>query len=390
MQETKKLYEKDAYLTDFETVVLSVEQEKDGYAVILDSTLFFPEEAGQKSDLGVLNDAKVFSVSIKNGIITHHTDKPLTVGETVFGKIDFTERYRNMQNHTGEHIVSGLFKKLYNYDNFGFHLGREDVTIDVMGSLTREDILRVEQIANQVIYDNLPVLCHYPTPEEAKSLTYRSKIEIKENLRLVEIPDIDLCACCAPHVKRTGEIGIIKLLDFIHYKGGVRIHMHCGIDALKDYHMRYEAVSHIAQALSLKQNELSLGFDKFYKSYEERGAEILALKCALAEAKAASLPKTSGVLCLFEEQNDPVFLREYAARAKEKSGGTVCLCAKKEDGAFAYLILSDEMNFKADLPRINAALSGRGGGKGQSAQGQFCATQEEILAFFSSFVPTKA
>ncbi|MBQ8907217.1 MAG: alanyl-tRNA editing protein [Clostridia bacterium] len=389
MQKTHKLYEKDAYQTDFEGVVLAVTEEKNGYAVVLNQTLFFPEEAGQKSDLGYLGEAKVLSVTLADGIITHHTDKPLPLGATVSGKIDFAERYRNMQNHTGEHIVSGLFKRLYNYDNFGFHLGREDVTIDIMGELTREDILRVERLANQAVYDNLPVLLHYPTPEEAAGLSYRSKIEIKEDLRLVEIPDIDLCACCAPHVKRTGEIGVIKLLDFIRYKGGVRIHMHCGTDALRDYHARYEAVAHIAQALSLKQSELAEGFDRFYRSYEERGAEIAALKAALAKEKAAHIAKGDEILCLFEKENDPVFLREYALCAMESHGGTVCLCAKKEEGVYAYILVSEDMDFKADLPRINGALSGRGGGRGTSAQGQFAATEEEISAFFASFTPTK-
>ena len=256
-----------------------------------------------------------------------------------------------------------------------------------MGEPTRQDILQIEALANQAIYDNIPIQIHYPTLEEAQGLSYRSKIEIKEDIRLVEIPQIDLCACCAPHVRRTGEIGMIKLLDFIHYKGGVRIHMHCGRDALHDYHKRYEATSHIAQALSLKQGELIEGFDKFYQSYEERGAALYEWKCALAREKAKGVTQKVGILPLFVEESDPVFIKEFALCAKEKSDCGVCVCSRKGSNQYSFILILNELDVSKHLPTILSALSGKGGGRGTSAQGQFSATEEEIISFFSSFTP---
>lgn len=384
MQKTLRLFDEDAYKTEFEATVLSCVEEKGGFACVLDKTLFFPEEGGQKSDIGVLGDATVTGASIKDGVITHATDKPLAVGRSVKGKINFSRRFRQMQNHSGEHIVSGLFHSLYGLENVGFHLGLSEMTIDLSGEVKREDLLRVERLANEAVYRNLPILAAYVSPEELKHKTYRSKLDLKENVRIVEIPGVDVCACCAPHVRHTGEIGIIKLLDFMRYKGGVRIFVHCGSDALADYEGRYEAVACIANRLSLKQTELIPGFERFYLDYQSRGEEIYRLKCQLAAAKAENIKPGAGVLCLFESENDPVFLREYAKAALEKHGGTVCLCAKAE-GGFSYLLVSRSENLKQKAAALHSALGGRGGGKEQTLQGRFTATEEAIRAYFADF-----
>lgn len=224
---TEKLYDKDSHLKEFTGTVLSCKKTGEKYAVTLNRTAFFPEGGGQQSDRGYIGEAYISDVQIKNGEILHFADKPLSVGQAYDCKLDFDFRFRNMQNHSGEHIISGIIHRFYGFNNVGFHLGAE-MTMDFDGELTRQQLDEIEDLANKAVYENLPVKAYYPTDEELESLDYRSKLDLKENVRIVEIKGVDVCACCARHVKSTGEIGIIKILDFEKYKGGVRLIVKCG------------------------------------------------------------------------------------------------------------------------------------------------------------------
>ena len=256
---TKKLYDADSHLFEFDAAVLSCTPVKDRYAVTLDQTAFFPEGGGQYADTGKLDAARVLDVQEENGGIVHYTDRPLDVGAAVHGTLETEQRFRRMQNHSGEHIVSGLVHTLFGLDNVGFHLGDDDMTVDYNGTLTRDDLDRVETMANQVVARNIPILTQYPDPQILPTLQYRSKLELTENVRIVTIGDVDCCACCAPHVAFTGEIGVIKILDFERYKGGVRCHMLCGETALEDYRDKYRNVQSVSLALCVPQNETAQG-----------------------------------------------------------------------------------------------------------------------------------
>ena len=199
-------------------MVLSCEEKDDKYLITLDKTAFFPEGGGQYADKGSLSEANVLDVQIKDEIIYHLTDKPLNMGETVTGEIDWDTRFSRMQNHTGEHIVSGVIHNLYGYNNVGFHMNDRFITLDTDGPLNEQDIAKIELEVNKVIYANKKINVVYPSADELSNYDYRSKLDITENVRLVEIEDTDLCACCAPHVAKTGEIGIIKIIGFIPYK----------------------------------------------------------------------------------------------------------------------------------------------------------------------------
>lgn len=384
MNKTIRLFDQDAYKTEFEATVLACEPGNNGFWVTLDQTLFFPEEGGQKPDIGELEKVDVLDVQIKDGVIHHLCQAPLPVGACVKGRIDFARRFRQMQNHSGEHIVSGLFHSLYGLENVGFHLGLAEMTIDLSSELGRAELDRVEQLANEVIYKDLPITAEYVPSHVLSTLSYRSKLALTEDVRIVTIPGVDVCACCAPHVRRTGEIGLIKLLDFMRYKGGIRIFLHCGSDALFDYRSKYTAVAHIASKLSLKQQELIGGFDRFYDDYQSRGLDIYRLKCRLAQEKAKTLAKTDKPLCLFEDEYDAVFLKEYANAAWKKHGGTVCVCARKENG-YAYLLHSDLPDLKQKAQQMHTALCGRGGGKAPCMQGFFAADEQQIRDFFAEF-----
>ena len=380
---TEKLYEQDAYCRRFATTVEECHPHGNGFAVRISRTAFFPEGGGQASDTGRLGEATVTDVQMADGEIWHYTDRPLTAGETVTGELDWTVRFSRMQHHTAEHILCGLAHRHYGYENVGFHLGSEDVTFDLSGELTREQLDELEREANAVVFANVAVLAAIPSPEMLTQLTYRSKKEkeLSGPVRLVTVEGVDCCACCAPHVARTGEIGLIKLLDFMRYKGGVRIHLLCGSAALEDYRMRYAQVADGAAKLSVKQKDFT---DAFGRLLAERDSLRLALKesCRrIADLQAATVEPTDRPVYLIGADWDTETLRRIVNKLAERCTG-LCAAFSGIDGAYQYVVGGN-----GDLPafgkRINAALNGRGGGDARQIQGRVQATEMEISAFWA-------
>ena len=228
MKETAKLYYADGYVREFDACVVSCRPEGERYRVVLDRTAFFPEGGGQYGDVGCLDGVQVTDTKEKGGIIFHETDTALEEGKCVHGILDWEVRFDRMQQHSGEHIVSGIVHRRFGYENVGFHLGDDYCTMDFNGPITKEELKEIEWEANRAVFENLDVLVTYPSKDELAQMEYRSKIEIDGQVRIVTIPGYDVCACCAPHVKKTGEIGLIKLVNRMNYKGGERITMLCG------------------------------------------------------------------------------------------------------------------------------------------------------------------
>ena len=275
---TERIYEDNGMIFRFEATVMRCSACGDGYALVLDRTAFFPEGGGQAADTGTIRDARVLDVQIKDGEILHYTDRPVAEGSTVTGQVDGEIRFRRMQNHSGEHVLSGTLHRMYKANNVGFHLGTQDVTVDINVALTREELFLAEEEANRAVARNLPVRAWKPSAEEAERIPYRSKKEIGEDLRLVMIEGVDCCACCAPHVAFTGQIGMIKILDAIHYKGGMRLHILCGLDAERAWETVYRDHSRAAGAMSVRQTEVSEAVDRLLQ-------ENAQLRHALREAK---------------------------------------------------------------------------------------------------------
>ena len=220
---TKKLYDLDSHRRDFTAAVLRCDADGERYAVVLDQTLFFPEGGGQPADTGVLGGARVLDVQITQEAIVHYTDAPLTPGAQVRGEIDWPQRFRRMQGHSGEHIISGLIHSEYGLDNVGFHLGQDTISMDYNGELTWPQLMHIEQLANEAVYRNVPIRTEYPSPEQLAQMTYRSKLDLTEDVRIVTVEGYDVCACCAPHVSCTGEIGAIKFTSVMRHRGGIRV-----------------------------------------------------------------------------------------------------------------------------------------------------------------------
>jgi len=378
---TEKLYYNDAYTKEFSACVVSCTREECGFDVVLDKTAFFPEEGGQYSDTGLIKDAVVAHVFEKDGVIHHICDKALNAGETVECCLNFEERYEKMQIHTGEHILSGLFHSLFGLENVGFHLGTEEVTMDINAVLTEEQIVKVELLANRVIYENVEITAFFPTVEELLSLCYRSKLDLTENVRIVKIGEYDSCACCAPHVKRSGEVGIIRILDFTKHRGGTRITITAGIRAVRDARERYEIIRRVSGLLSVPKTDIDKGVERLLSELEEARLQLKEARCARYLSEAEKIEKTDGNLTLLFENAGFDELKTLANALVSRVGGILVLLSGKE-GDYKHLTVSRTINLTEIRNDMNQKLNGRGGGKPEALQGSFKASLDEIKKYF--------
>ena len=378
---TEKLYYLDSHLFEFEATVLAAREEKRGWEIVLDRTAFFPEGGGQPADTGMIGPARVLDVHEREGEIRHLCDRELASG-TYACTVDAEKRLRRMQNHSGEHVFSGLTHQKYGAENVGFHMAADCMTIDFDKELSFEQLSEIEYEANLAVRANIPVRTFYPSPEELKVLEYRSKKELAGAVRIVEIAGIDRCACCAPHVRATGEIGAIKLLTAERHRGGVRLSLICGMDALDDYRRKQDSAAAISALLSAKRDEIAPAVERLLESeakLKER-ASILGMRCAAMRAEA--IAPTEGNICIFDEGLSEAAARELVNRLTEKTGGVAALFLADGAGAWRYIIGSRCVDLRSAAKAINAGISGRGGGRPEMIQGSAAASEQEIASFF--------
>lgn len=380
---TEKLYYSDGHLSRFTARVTSCEKEDGVWAVKLDRSAFFPGGGGQEADEGVLSDMKLLGLREEGEDIVHLTPAPLEPGALVEGRIDWPLRFSRMQGHSGEHILSGTVHRLFGYDNVGFHMGEEAITIDFSGELSREDLSRAELEANRAIWRDVPVRTLLPTPGELAAMDYRSKKELTGQVRIVEIEGVDLCACCAPHVSHSGEVGLLKIIDSMRHRGGTRLTLLCGEAALLDYEALHENNAAVSAALSAKRLETGGAIARVMAEQEERRAEFTKLKRDLLQLKAAALRPTEGSICIFESDIDMITLRELVNAGSELAG-KVCAGFAGTDGDYKYIIGSRTVPLRARAKEINAAIDGRGGGSDAMIQGTSRARREDIERYFNA------
>ncbi len=382
---TKPIFSTDAYTKEFQATVRMCTPHNTKYHVLLDHTAFFPEQGGQYADTGTLDDIQVLDVQICDDEIIHITEKPLTIGQTVIGRINWEKRFDHMQNHTGEHILSGLIHTQYGLDNVGFHLSDDDMTLDTNGPLSREQLDNVEDMANTVIFQNLPVQVSFPAPDVLAAMEYRAKLDIVENVRIITIPGVDACACCAPHVRSTGEIGCIRILDAFRYKGGMRIHAACGRRALLHARSQFKSIVAIANELHIQQQTCVDGVLRLLSQISAQKAEIHALQKTVIAARAAAIPCTAGNLCLIEANTDPQSLRMLVYAAMEKCGGICGAFSGNDTDGYQFVIGSKTIPLQQRAKEITAALLGRGGGNDQCISGTVSADENTIRNYIEQF-----
>lgn len=378
----ERLYYGDCHIRAFEAVVESCEKTEKGFEVVLDRTAFYPEGGGQACDTGTLNGIRVLDVREKGEQVVHLCEAPLEAGTKVEGVLDWDRRFDLMQQHAGEHIVSGIIHKQYGYHNVGFHVGADVVTVDFDGPIPAEDLSAIELAANGAVWENLPIRCWYPAEEALPSVPYRRKKDLPWPVRIVEIPGYDICACCGVHVERTGEIGLIKLLSCVKFHQGVRIEMACGKRALEIFSRVCEQNRQVSQAFSAKIMETG--------EAARRMNEVLAAE----KFRASTLEKQvfAAVAREYEGKGDVVHfgdglsasaVRELADAIAGLCGGTAAVFSGSDEQGYSVCLVHKSGDVKALGTAMAKALNGRGGGKPGFFQGSVKATRLEIQNFFA-------
>ena len=375
---TERLFDQDSYLKEFQATVLDCEKEEESWRVVLDRTAFFPEGGGQSGDCGVLGTIEVTGTIEKDGIIYHLVKEPLQVGQAVEGKIDFSTRFDKMQQHTGEHIVSGIVSSLYGYHNVGFHLGDEVTTFDFDGELSKEQVLDLENRVNEVVFANVPVVVTYPEHEKLSTLEYRSKIEIEGQVRLVTIEGIDVCACCAPHVKRTGEVGIVKIISCERHRGGCRLTILCGRRALKEYQRKQEISGRISAALSAKPEQIDEAVERLKEQNQKLREQLNQVQTRYLQEKLQGITKETACVCTFEENLDSIAVRNFVNAAMEKCDGICGAFFVIYEQGYHYILGSRSQDVREAAKKLNESFNGKGGGKPQMVQGSLMGQETEI------------
>lgn len=378
---TEKLYYSDSHLSRFTARVVDCREEKGGFRVALDKTAFFPEGGGQSADTGRIGAVRVLDAHERGGVVWHYTDAPIPVGEECECEIDFEQRYRRMQNHSGEHIVSGITHALHGADNVGFHMGAECMTIDFDKELDWDALMEIERRANEAVRENLPIKATFPDDAALKALDYRSKLELTENVRIVEIPGIDLCACCAPHVSHTGEVGLVKILDAVRHRGGVRVSLVCGMDALDTVRDMQKNVTDAGRLLSAKRGEVAAAVERILAQEQALKARVAALGMAHARRLADSEPARDGNICVFDDILDESALRELVNLLADKCTGYAAAFSGDDERGYRYIIGSRHVDLRKASRDINAGISGRGGGKPEMIEGRASKPADEIREF---------
>ncbi len=373
MSKTEELYYKSAYIKEFEAVVTDCQKKNAKgdaqiYEVILDRTAFFPEQGGQSSDIGRIfsegKEAEISHVSIdKEGVIRHISDTEIPVGTGIKGVIDWEHRFSNMQQHTGEHIFSGIVHSKFGYDNVGFHLSDSEVTMDYSGPLCEEDIRELELLVNRVIWENVRVLCEFPDPDRLCDMEYRSKKELTGDVRIVTVEGYDVCACCAPHVERTGEIGILKVVGLQNYKGGVRVNILCGKRALEFIVKEHDIVSRLSGKLTTSPENICTSVTKCMEENTSLKAELSRCRQKLIEYEIEEIdPLLENVFLVKESGMDMNVIRKTVNLLAEKHSGFCGIFSGDKLSGYRFIVASGTS--KKDASKLLSVLKDKYGAKG--------------------------
>ena len=379
---TRKLYYEDSHLTAFAATVLACENTEKGWEVVLDATAFYPEGGGQAADTGCLNGIRVLDTRERDETVVHFCEGPLDVGTAVEGVIVWEPRFHRMQQHSGEHIVSGIVNRRDGYHNVGFHMGSDIITIDFDGVIPAEDLASIEAEANGALWQNLPVQCWYPSQQELPNVPYRTKRALPWPVRIVEVPGFDICACCGTHVKATGEIGLIKLFTMMGFRGGTRMEMSCGKSALKLLNEAYEQNRQVSQAFSAKIEETGAAARRMNEVEAALKYRIVGLEKRIFSGISAEYAGKGNVVH-FEENLDNNAVRDLADTIADSCGGIAAVFSGSEEAGYAFCLVTREGDLRQLGREMTKALNGRGGGKPLFQQGRVQAKKAEIEAFFA-------
>ena len=373
---TERLYLLDSHLFENECTVLSSVPAGDGWDVRVDGTVFFPNKGGQPCDTGVLGDVRVTDVRETGDELILRTDGPLPVGARVTGHIDEGRRLDIMEQHTGEHVLSWCAYTLFGAVNVGFHCALSYATLDLDKPLTPEQVTEMETMANDLVRKNLPVTATiYDSEADLEGVPLRKHTEgLTAPIRVVSIQDADSCTCCAPHVHSTGEIGAVKIVSAVAYKGGMRMTFLCGGRALRQFQRLQATVDAIARKFSTAGEEVLAAVEKQESELKELKKEKADLTGRLEEYLIRELQLQAEdvkgrKLLVSVTDTDPKRLRPLALGTLSEKGLTLLLAEK--NGQVSYVLCANGLKLDMGelIPAVNLALGGKGGGRGTLAQG---------------------
>ncbi len=379
--ETVKLYYENAFLREFDGVVVDCRPQGKKWLVQLNQTAFYPEGGGQPADHGILGGAKVTDVQERDGVIFHTCDRALPEGETVHGEIDWARRFDHMQQHSGEHIVSGMLCAAYNCDNTGFHLGEESVIIDYNADIPWEGVLDIEARANRYLWENHPFEALYPSAQELAALPYRSKKELTGQVRITRFPGADCCACCGTHVAYSGQVGLVKFIGWQKFRDGVRLELLCGSRALHYLALNWAQNTAVGRSLSVKPGKTA-------QAVERLQGELQAVKARCADLEESSFQRLAedyrdaGNVLLVQPPMESDSVRRLCDAVSRSCGGR-CAVFAGADGSYKYAVIHPGQDISPLIKTLNAQLHGRGGGRDGFAQGSAACTEEEIRRFWA-------
>ena len=382
--QTRKLYYEDSHLAAFSARVLSCTPTEKGYEVVLDATAFYPEGGGQAADTGYFGGVRVLDTRERGETVVHLCEQPLEPGQTVEGRIDWERRFDRMQQHSGEHIVSGIIHRRFGYHNTGFHMGADVTTIDFDGIIPVEALAEIEAEANGALWKNLPVRCWYPSPEELPTVSYRTKRALPWPVRIVEIPGYDCCACCGVHTAATGEVGLIKLFSAVGFRGGTRMELACGRRALDMLNLAFAQNTQVSQAFSAKWTETGTAAAKMNEALAAEKYRAIGLQRRLI-AGIAQRYDNCGNVVHFEPGLDAGLLRELADAIAQRCGGIAAVFSGDDRTGYGFCILARTGDLRPLGKAMTQSLSGRGGGRADAQQGRVNASRAQIETFFANW-----
>ena len=380
---TRKLYYEDCHLAVFSAQVVDCVKSENGWLVTLDQTAFYPEGGGQPCDLGTLCDVRVLDVQEQGEIILNLCDGPVEIGAPVEGRIDYRRRFDLMQQHSGEHIVSGVIHRKYGYHNVGFHMGADLITIDFDGMIPAEALPEIEGEVNAAIWKNIPLHIWYPSEEELPNVGYRTKRALPWPVRIVEVPGYDKCACCGVHVATTGEIGLVKIFSCVKFHQGVRLEMACGSRAMAVLSAVYEENRQVSQAFSAKILETGAAAQRMNEALAVEKFRVTGLQRQLFGYIANSYVNQGNIIH-FENSLEPVGVRELADRIAGVCGGRAAVFSGSDESGYSFCLAARQGDLREFGKCMTQALNGRGGGKPGFIQGSVQARKNEIEAYFQN------
>ncbi len=366
-QETRRLYHDDSYQVEFTARIIEKGKREQKPAVILDQTCFYPESGGQPQDRGWIDGVEVVKVFEEDGRVIHLLEKDIQA-ESIKGKIDWEIRFDHMQQHSGQHILSQSFHELLAAETLAFHLGEATSTLEMdLRKVSEEDLARVETRANEIIYQDREVKIHSLPEDKIGTLPLRRPPKKKGLIRVVEVSDFDYSACGGTHVRRTGEVGLIKILRWERIRDNLRFDFICGRRAFLDYLLKNRILRELSNRLTVHEQEVPSSIEKLFSDLKSQKSLIRKMRERIARYEAREIiegAKGKILKKIFAEKTHEE-VRSLALNIIRQGDFVILFGLKGEERGHLILACSEKLSIdmRELVPLVSPLINGKGGGR---------------------------